>query len=213
LLAEAQAAGVEIEAVYLAAGSDVALDALAGVPVRHLAPGVLERVASTTTPQPVLAVARRCDRPLAPLAGGWAVVAAGIGDPGNLGTLLRVAEAAGAAQVVVLTETVDVFSPKVVRASAGALFHVPVAVDVAPDELDGLGAPVWGTAARGGVPYTEANLDPPLALVLGNEAHGVPAGVPVDATVSIPHAGRADSLNVAMAAAVLCFEIARRHSG
>ncbi len=69
---------------------------------------------------------------------------------------------------------------------------------------------MWATAAQGGVPYTEAALEPPLALVLGNEAHGIPAGVPVDGTLTIPHAGRAESLNVAMAAAVLCFELARR---
>ena len=69
---------------------------------------------------------------------------------------------------------------------------------------------MWATAAQGGVPYTEAVLEPPLALVLGNEAHGIPAGVPVDGTLTIPHAGRAESLNVAMAAAVLCFELARR---
>ena len=213
LVAEAMAGGVELEAVYVEAGSLdhvlAALDVPAGLSVRELAPGVLERVASTVTPQPVLAIARRCDVPLAAVT-GWAVVAAGVGDPGNLGTILRVAEAAGAARVVMLEGTVDVFSPKVVRASAGAVFHVPVTVDVAPADLPALGATLWATAAQGGVPYTEAALEPPLALVLGNEAHGIPAGVPVDGTLTIPHAGRAESLNVAMAAAVLCFELARR---
>ena len=212
-MAEAVAGGVELEAVYVGAGSidqvSAVLDAPVGVPVLELAPGVLERVASTVTPQPVLAIARRCDVPLAAVT-GWAVVVAGVGDPGNLGTILRVAEAAGAARVVVLEGSVDVFSPKVVRASAGAVFHVPVTVDVAPATCPHFVPTLWSTAAQGGVPYTEATLEPPLALVLGNEAHGIPAGVPVDGTLSIPHAGRAESLNVAMAAAVLCFEVARR---
>jgi TrmH family RNA methyltransferase len=213
LVAEAVAGGVELEAVYVGAGllGEVvaALELPMAVAVRELGPGVLERVASTMTPQPVLAIARRCDVPLASVT-GWALVAAGLGDPGNLGTILRVAEAAGAARVVALEGTVDVFSPKVVRASAGAVFHVPITVDVAPADLPALGATLWATTAQGGVPYTDAHLEPPLALVLGNEAHGIPVGLPVDGTLSIPHAGRAESLNVAMAAAVLCFELARR---
>jgi TrmH family RNA methyltransferase len=216
LVREAVAGGVVLEAVYVGAGlakqaGASVLDELpADVPVHELAPGVLERVASTVTPQAVLAVARRCDVPLGPLGDGWAVVAAGVADPGNLGTILRVAEAAGASRAVALEGTVDAFSPKVVRASAGAVFQLPISVDVAPSELSQLDARLWATAAHGGVPYTEADLALPLALVLGSEAHGVPASVPVDATLTIPHQGRAESLNVAMAAAVLGFEIAHR---
>ena len=112
--------------------------------------------------------------------------------------------------MVLTPGSVDPFSPKVVRASAGALFHLPVVVDAAVERLGDLGLPLMATAATGGIPYDEAPLDPPVALVLGNEAHGLPEGLAVDGLVSIPHAGRAESLNVAMAAAVLCFEVARR---
>jgi TrmH family RNA methyltransferase len=201
---------VALEAIFVgpeAAGFEVP----PGVPVFELAGGVVERVATTVTPQPVLAVARRPDVTVATLAGAtFIVVAAGIQDPGNLGTILRVAEAAGADGVALLAGSVDPFSPKVVRASAGALFHVPVVPDTTVAEVAEFGLPLLGTAAAGGTPYDEAPLEPPVAVVLGSEAHGLPPELAVDGLVSVPHAGRAESLNVAMAAAVVCFEVARR---
>jgi RNA methyltransferase, TrmH family len=210
LLGEAVSAGVPIEAVFVEEGTPE-VDA-GGAPVHVVARGVIGRVASTATPQPVLAVAPRCDVPLATVAGGvtFAVVLAGLADPGNVGTILRSAEAAGVGAVVLTEGSVDVFNPKVVRASAGALFHVPVVVDVAVPEVASIGIPLLGAVATGGVPYDAAPLDGPCALVLGSEAHGLPAGLALDGVVSIPHAGRAESLNVAMAATVLCFEVARR---
>jgi TrmH family RNA methyltransferase len=138
------------------------------------------------------------------------VVAAGVADPGNVGTILRSAEAAGAGAVVLTEGTVDAFNPKVVRASAGALFHVPVVGDVPAADLALLGVPLLGAVAAGGRAYDEAPLDQPCALVLGSEAHGLPPGLRLDGLVTIPHRGRAESLNVAMAATVLCFEAARR---
>ena len=128
-------------------------------------------------------------------------------DPGNLGTILRSAEAAGFDAVALTPGSVDPFSPKVVRASAGALFHVPVLVDVDPTSL---GIPLVGTSSHHGVAYTEADLSGPMALVVGNEAHGVPEDLSVDQWVSIPHAGRSESLNAAMATTVLLFESLRQ---
>jgi TrmH family RNA methyltransferase len=211
LVREALAAGVDIEAVYVGPGAPQDLTEVA-VPVMSVAAGVVEKVATTVTPQPVLAVARI--RPVAvdELAGrSFLVVCARVADPGNLGTILRTAEAAGADGVVVTPGTVDAHSPKVVRSSGGALFHVPV-VTAPLDALRGLGLPIVGAVAAGGRPYTKAPVERPLALVLGSEAHGLDDDERAlcDLLVSIPHAGRAESLNVAMAAAVLCFEVARR---
>lgn len=214
LVAEALAAGVEIEAIYAEAGAADALER-STVPVVEVGPGVITRVASTVTPQPVLAVARPAATGLASLAGAtFVVIAAGLADPGNAGTLLRTAEAAGAGGVILTEGSVDVYNPKCVRASAGALFHVPVVPDVA---LGDLGAwcrrqrlAVVGTAAHGGTPYDRCDLARPVALVLGSESHGLPRALRVDELVTIPHAGRAESLNVAMAAAVVCFEVARQ---
>lgn len=211
LVREALAAGLALEAIYAGPGAPDDLLS-AGVPVVHLAPGVIEKVASTVTPQPVAAVAPAVDRPLAALAGAtFLVVAAGIADPGNLGTILRAAEAAGADGVVLTPGTVDLHNPKVVRASAGALFHVPVAVDVALADLHQLGVDVVATSSHEGRSYHERDWTTPVAVVVGNEAHGLSADelAQCDDIVTIPRVGRAESLNVAMAAAVLCFEVAR----
>jgi TrmH family RNA methyltransferase len=212
LLAEAMAAGWPIEGVYVEEGGAVPATVLAArVPVHELAPGVLAKVASTEQPQPLLAVVRRRVVTLDDLGPVTFVVAlAGIADPGNAGTILRSAEAAGADAVVLTTGSVDVTNPKVVRASAGAVFHVPTVEGVPVSALANLGLPRWGASATGGVPYTEAPLDQPVVLVLGNEAHGLPLDLDLDGVVSIPHAGRAESLNVAMAATLLCFEVARQ---
>lgn len=213
LLAEAVAAGWEIEAQFLAPGTDVA--PAPGAPAYALAPGVLERVASTEAPQPILAVVRQRPTTLRDVAGGatFVVVCAGVADPGNLGTILRSAEASGAGGVVLTAGSVDAYNPKVVRASAGALFHVPVVTGVPPADLGSLGMPLIGTSSHRGTPYTEWDVNGPVALVVGSEAHGVGADVPVDEWITIPHRGRAESLNVAMAATLLCFEVARRRGG
>jgi TrmH family RNA methyltransferase len=223
LLGEALAAGHPVERVFVAPGigpADAAVveaAAAAGAPVHHLAAGVLERVADTVAPQPVAAVVPAVDRPLDDLRhADFLLVAVDLRDPGNAGTVLRSAEAAGAGGVVFCDGSVDVCNPKTVRASAGSLFHVPVSVGGEPmDVLDRIGS--WGvrrlgTVARGGQDYTEAHVAGPVALVLGNEAHGLPSAAAecLDGTVTIPMVGRSESLNVGMAAAVLCFEVARQ---
>lgn len=220
VLSEALAAGVPVEGVYVTvdAPDDVVdLADAAGSRVHVLQPGVMERVADTVTPQPVMAVVPYVDVPLDDLAAAsFLVVCVDVRDPGNAGTVLRSAEAAGADGVVCCGRSVDVYNPKTVRASAGTLFHVPVVAGGDPVEvLERIGG--WGvrrlaTAARTGADYASVDLTGPVAFVLGNEANGLPADVEpvVDEHVSIPIAGRAESLNVGMAAAVLCFEAARQ---
>jgi RNA methyltransferase, TrmH family len=209
LLAEAEAAGWTIEAAFVAPGATVEIS---GAPVHQLAPGVLERVATTEHPQPVMAVVRRRRWDLADLARGtFVIVLAGVSDPGNAGTILRSAEAAGADGAIATIGTVDLTNPKVVRASAGSLFRLPTVEGVAPAALARLGLAVLGADASG-APYTTACFTDPVAIVLGNEAHGLPADLPLDGVVGIPHAGRAESLNVAMAATVLSFEVARQRA-
>lgn len=217
LIAEAIASGTALEAVYVAEGGAVPPDLPAGVAVRVLPRRVLERVAGTVSPQPVLAVCGAVDVALDQVADlTFAVVCVDLQDPGNAGTILRSAEAAGAGAVVFAGASVDPTNPKAVRASAGSLFHVPVvsggvAVDVL-DDLGRRGLRRVGTVARGGEPLDDTDLLAPIALVLGNEAHGLPPDVDacLDGRVSITMAGRAESLNVGMAASVLCFEVARR---
>lgn len=221
-------AGARVEAVYvdpdLARSGDgveevVGRAMAAGSRVFDLEPGVLARVAGTVTPQPVLAVVA-ADHPglgdLGECHPDLVVVCVDVRDPGNAGAVIRAAEAAGAGGLVSCGTSVDLYNPKTVRASAGALFYLPVVAGGAAEEvLDVMGR--WGmrrlgAVARGGEDYTVADLTGPVALVLGNEARGLAPDVAaaLDGTISVPMAGRTESLNVAMAAAVVCFEAARQ---
>lgn len=225
LLAGALEAGVEVESVYFAPGGrdgGVADRALAaGARVFDLAPGVVERAAGTVHPQPVIAIARFEPRQLDELGparpDGLVVVCVALRDPGNAGTVLRTADAAGADAVVLTDETVDPTNPKVVRSSAGSLFHLPIVhggrAPVALGRLREAGYTLVATVARGGTDYAAFEWSVPAAVVLGNEAAGLPPEVleVADAAVTVPVAGRAESLNVGAAAAVVCFEAARQH--
>ncbi|CAN5726545.1 RNA methyltransferase [soil metagenome] len=211
LVAEAVAAGWELEALYVGheAPTDVVDVLVDGVAWHRLAPGVLERVASTETPQAMLASVRMRTVTLEDIERVALIVAVDrVADPGNLGTVLRSAEAAGAGAVVTTPGTVDVFNPKVVRASAGALFHLPL-VSAELAELASTGRRLLGSSSHRGTPHTDVDWSGPLAIVVGNEAGGLDDDAPVSEWVRIEHRGRSESLNVAMAATVLCFEAAR----
>ena len=176
-----------------------------------LGAGVIDRLASTESPQPVLAVVRIPPPTFDLTAADLVVVADRIADPGNLGTILRSAEAAGFDGVVLTAGSVDPFNPKVVRASAGAVFRLAVLhADLAAVKAAGLRT--IGTSSHRGSAHTEADLNGRIALVVGNEARGLPDDAAVDEWVTIRHHGRAESLNVAMAATVLCFEAARQRT-
>lgn len=223
LTAEAVRAGWRIDAQFVPVGSDAAI-ADAGS-VFELASGVFERVATTTAPQPPLAIVRM---PATESIGvqsidsaSFVVVLDRISDPGNLGTILRSAEAAGVELVVLTPGGVDPYNPKVVRASAGALFHVPVVLAEIDDVADA-GFRLIGTSShqapgRTVNRHTEVDFTGRVALVMGNEAAGLPdewddVDGPIREWVTIPHAGRSESLNVAMATTVLVFEAARQRA-
>jgi RNA methyltransferase, TrmH family len=220
LVGDALDAGAELECLFVAPSiTEPVVDRAAalGVPVFGLAPGVLERVAGTVTPQPVLAVARMVDVDLAELVEQTlVVVCVDVRDPGNMGTVLRSAEAAGVGGIICCDGSVDLYNPKCVRASAGSLFRTRVVAREDPVKVLGTlgdwGLRRLGTRPDGGEPYDRVDLTAPTALVVGNEANGLtaPAAAALDGWVTIPMAGRSESLNVGMAAAVLCFEAARQ---
>ena len=224
-LASALDRGGHLETVFLGPNADVAFAALtarvtaAGIDTHLLKEGVLERLGSTVTPQPVLAVASMPSVSIDVLASdGLVLVGVALGDPGNAGTLLRSAEASGAAAIVFSDGSVDAYNPKVVRASAGAIFGIPVlegwsAVE-ALDVLGQQGRQRMAADARTGIPYDHVDFSTPTAVVLGNEAHGLPSDLDahLDGHVRVPMHGPAESLNVAMAGVVLCFESARQRS-
>jgi RNA methyltransferase, TrmH family len=207
LVAEAVVAGWDVEAQYVAPGV-APVDG--GGTVHSLGPGVAERISATETARGLFAVVRARFGERSVLEGaGFVVVADRVSDPGNLGTVLRSAEAAGVDAVALTPGTVDVLNPKVVRASAGSLFHVPVVTPVALDDVRRAGLRLVGTSSHRGTPHSEHDWTGRVAIVLGSEAHGLAVAAAVDDWVRIGHFGRAESINVAMAATVLCFEAAR----
>jgi len=204
LLHQAVNAGWTVEGAYLAPGASLDLD----IAQYQLAPNVMERVASTESPQPVLGlVAMRATE--VPADATFVVVADRLSDPGNAGTIIRSAEASGAQGVVLTPGSVDPFNPKVVRASAGSLFRISV-VEATLESLSGFRR--LGTSSHRGDLYTDPVYHGRVAVVVGNEAHGLGDDAAIDQWITIPHAGPAESLNVAMAATVLLFEVARQRS-
>jgi RNA methyltransferase, TrmH family len=209
---------VELDAVYAAPG-DVDNVAVAhcvarGVPLRLLAAGVAERVGDTVTPQGVFArgVLQRASRDALDGA-DFVLIADRVSDPGNAGTLMRSAAAAGVGGISLGAGSVDAYNPKVVRASAGAVFAVPI-VEGSPtvETLERLGAGGLrriGAVARGGIPVDELDLTGPVALVVGHEVHGL-SSLQFDELATIPMAPGTESLNLAMAATVVCFEVQRQ---
>ena len=194
---------------------------------------VMAKLSDTKTPQGVLAVIRIPEQSLQKLRPGVmlriadkqnqsarvetdnnapVIILDRIQDPGNLGTIIRTADAVGALGIILLEGCVDAYSPKVVRASMGSLFHLPVVQDIFPEE-----ALTWcyrhgyepaATAMKGATNLYKADISKKMAFIFGNEANGVSEELQAAAETRlfIPMAGLAESMNVAMAAGIVLFE-------
>jgi RNA methyltransferase, TrmH family len=174
---------------------------------------VLESVSDTLAPQGVIAVFKLPSPPLTSAPGPVIVVLDRVRDPGNAGTILRSADASGVVRTIVFVDSVDAFSPKVVRAGMGAHFRLTILDDMTWDRLlprlnD---RPRHLAVASGGTPYDQVDWRRDSTLIIGGEAEGAGAAADSVATdrVTIPMAGPAESLNVAMAATIILFEAAR----
>lgn len=225
-LVEALDASWPIECIYALDGADHPVlyrAADAGIPIVLIDQAALDSVAGTVSPQPILATARLIGAApevlRVPLqAGGFVLVGMEIQDPGNVGTMIRTAEAAGACGIVFTKGSADVTNPKVVRSAAGSLFHLPIVVDVDAAELvtqlQGWRTVSWASAmgVNGVVAHDQADLTGGCALWMGNEANGLPNEVIglCGHSITIPMAGKTESLNVGIAAGVLAFEAARQ---
>jgi TrmH family RNA methyltransferase len=178
--------------------------AAAGATVIPVSERVIRAVAEVETPQPVAAVIV-LPQPvsLAEMRWSWLVVADGLQDPGNLGTLIRTAHAAGFDAVAVTEGTVDPFNAKAIRASAGSCFGSPI-VRVSPEAVP-RDAHVWIADANGEDDYRRVRFEPPLVLVFGSEGRGPAHAWPGARRVRIPIRAGVESLNVTAAAAVLLF--------
>jgi len=197
--------GAEIIAEAEAAGADAI----------QTTPDILSKMSGKDNPQLLLAAYRQPDTALDRIdrskADMW-IVAQALRDPGNLGTILRTGDAVGAGGLILVDDCVDPFSVEAVRASMGALFTQDIAMARWDEFIAWLRAgdgQLVGTSLKAAEDYLDAGYRRPSFLLIGNEQHGLPADYEAecDLLVKIPMAGRADSLNAAMATAVMAFAI------
>jgi RNA methyltransferase, TrmH family len=227
-VAEALSCGAQVTDLFVTVPAQrrhtglVATAEAAGVPVHVVSGEVMEELAQTVTPQGLLAVCGFVDVPLAAVTQpGPLLVAllANVRDPGNAGTVLRTADAAGAQAVVFADASVDPYNGKCVRASAGSLFHLPVVAGARLEDavaaLRAAGLRIIAGDGRAGRslddPDVQARLSEPTAWLFGNEAWGLPPDLIAlaDAPVAVPIYGKAESLNLAAAASVCLYASAR----
>ncbi|GAA2988970.1 TrmH family RNA methyltransferase [Microbacterium terrae] len=190
----------------------------AGIEIEYATESVIGALADTVTPQGIVAVARQAPTSLRDVFAAsprLVAICEEVRDPGNLGTIIRAADAAGADAVVLTGRTVDPYNPKVVRATTGSLFHLPVAVGVdlatAVDRAHAAGVRVIAADVGGGDFLASRHLlAEPTAWLFGNEARGLEdsAIALADTTLRLPIFGRAESLNLATAASVCLYETA-----
>jgi RNA methyltransferase, TrmH family len=222
LLAEAARSGLRPLEIYATAAGLGRVDAgraeAEGTPIYQVADRVFARLSDLESPTGVLAVYALPEGTAQELAGreGVVLVLAGVNDPGNAGTLVRTAEAFGAAGVLFGQSGVDPYAPKVVRAAMGSLFRIPVAV-VAAEELLALSGryerPIVAADVEG-EDVRKARIPARAFLAVGNERRGVRDWLPRwDRAVRIPHVGAAESLNAAVAGSIVLYEAARCQEG
>lgn len=224
---QAVEAGAEVEVLIVApdllrhpgALAMVARQESAGARVARLSAELFGRIADRDAPSGLAAIVRSAPVPLDALAAGPGSVLVAlhqVGNPGNLGTIIRTASAAGAGGVILIGPSADQYDPSAVKASMGALFTVPVTtVSSAAEFLSwalARGVSVVAASGRASQSCWDADFDLPLALLLGSEGEGLPADLLAAASqrVAIPMTGTAESLNLAVAAGILLYEVRRR---
>jgi len=182
-----------------------------GKPGTTVSEEVMRAISDTQTPPGLLAVVPISEKPPKE---GLLLIVDRLRDPGNLGTILRSAWAAGVGQLVTTKGTVDIYSPKVVRGAMGAHFHLSLAPDKGWEEIEPLleGRQILLAEARGEVAYHEVDWSKPSALIIGGEAEGASEEAKrlAHKRVYIPMPGGAESLNAAVAASIILFEAARQ---
>jgi TrmH family RNA methyltransferase len=226
LIEEALRAGLRVKTIFVAQGAERLLDKLQvkrEVEVLQLPKKLLDQALATETPQSIAALVEPPQWTWEQLLGSrrdsvpLVIVLAGLQDPGNLGTILRSAEAFGATGVISLPGTVSAWNAKAVRASAGSVFRIPLIVseiDECIPRLHSAGLTILATLSRAAQEANTANLARPVALIIGNEGNGVPGALAAraDSTIAIPCPGPVESLNAAVAASVLLYEVSRQRA-
>ncbi len=199
--------------------SDTLDELLENYPYEVVSDSVFKQISDTVTTQGILGIADMPQYELTEILDDkkhmWLLLD-DLRDPGNLGTIMRTAEGAGMSGVIMSKESVDLFNPKVVRSTMGAIFRVPFyySDDLIRtiEKIQEKGYKVYGTAMKGSVVYDEPDYTKGAAIVIGNEANGISDKVfdALDARIRIPMAGQLESLNAAVSAAIVMYETARQ---
>jgi TrmH family RNA methyltransferase len=214
LVRAALASGFEVERVLVSrrVPEEEKVELGASIELVEVSDRVFGQLSSLDSPEGLLALARRPERSLSQLRPeGFIVVSAGIQDPGNLGAVARVAEAAGCSALVMLRGSCDPFGPKALRGSMGSLLRIPVYEAEDEAAVRARGFEIAALVPRDGVDFRQVSYRPPLALLLGRESTGLGESVLRHARVriTIPMKGEVDSMNVATAAALVLYEAIR----
>lgn len=223
MLAEAAEHG-KLQKIYVAEhkmkNSDEVLESLCrNYPCETVSDAVFKQISETVTPQGVLGLIQMPEYSLDQLLQDTRhryLLLDDLRDPGNLGTMMRTAEGAGMSGVILSKESVDLFNPKVVRSTMGAIFRMPYCYVENLAETAGkirkMGYGVYGTAMQGSVVYDEPDYTKGAAVVIGNEANGISEKVfrEMSGRIRIPMQGKLESLNAAVAAAVVMYEMERQ---
>lgn len=181
---------------------------------------LFKEISDTENPQGILATVRfnKLNTSDIPACGDFYVVLDSLQDPGNMGTIIRTADAAGASGIIVSKGCVDIYNPKVLRSTMGSIFHVPVynSEDMGEGirQLKSMGVKVYAAHLEGALDYFEADMTGRCAVIIGNEAGGISSEIAgmADALVKIPMPGRAESLNASVAASLMMYEVVRLRS-
>ncbi len=203
-----------IEAVYYTNGFDPKVLKLSQkINLCEISVTELEKISSLKTPQEVLAQLKIPEWPALQyngLKGKFSLVLDGVQDPGNLGTIIRIADWFGIENIICSDDTVDVYNPKVVQACMGSLARVKVHYAMLTDFLTEIKLPVFGALLDGGNIY-DTHFGAEGLVIMGNEGNGIRPEIQklVNTAVTIPRIGKAESLNVAIATALFCSEMTR----
>lgn len=189
------------------------------VPYETVSDNVFAQMSDTRTPQGILAVIKMAEYGIVDIIAhdnGLYVIVENLQDPGNLGTIIRMSEAAGVDGIIMSPNTVDIYNPKTIRSTMGSLYRVPFvyADDFAGtlEQMKSKGVELYAAHLEGSVEYTEPDYTKASAFVIGNEGNGLTDAVTniCSNRIRIPMAGKVESLNAAIAASVLTFEAARQ---
>lgn len=189
------------------------------VPYEMVSDNVFAQMSDTRTPQGILAVIKMAEYGIVDIIAhdkGLYVIVENLQDPGNLGTIIRMSEAAGVDGIIMSPNTVDIYNPKTIRSTMGSLYRVPFvyADDFAGtlEQMKSKGVELYAAHLEGSVEYTEPDYTKASAFVIGNEGNGLTDAVTniCSNRIRIPMAGKVESLNAAIAASVLTFEAARQ---